>query len=142
MRGKLRSRIEDPGIDQPGQDIVEVIGERMTGRDLFADLIKSKAVIDLLQKKITAVVRFLIAHFQELDRREADDDGLPFLILPTVQFIDILLCPDIGIPTTGFRADLFQVSKLFDRDGRNGTVFFADAFLNIKRCRVFRFTHS
>lgn len=53
----------------------------MTERDIPANLIQSKLIINLLEKKISAMKEPLFALFQELGGGIPDQDLLVFLIL-------------------------------------------------------------
>ena len=52
----------------------------MSGANCFAEIVKSKAVINLLQEEISAVKRFLDILLQKFGRRVTYDNFLLFFI--------------------------------------------------------------
>ena len=79
----------------------------MSGANCFAEIVKSKAVINLLQEEISAVKRFLDILLQKFGRRVTYDNFLLFFIFLAVEFIHVFLGPYIRISPPGFCTDLF-----------------------------------
>ncbi len=52
---ELGCRVEDPCVDQPGKDGVEVVAEAMPGADHGTDPVQAEFVIDLLEEEVAAV---------------------------------------------------------------------------------------
>jgi hypothetical protein len=100
--------------------------------NVFAYLIETKAVIDLLREKVPAVIRFLLPFFYEFRGGIAYYDFFLFFVFPAIKLINIFLGPNIRIFSTGLSTDLFKITNFFNGDRCCPTPFFADAFSTIK----------
>ena len=52
-------REKDSPIKKPGKDTVEVVCKPVSGSNIGTDLVESQLVIELLQKKVTAIEKAL-----------------------------------------------------------------------------------
>ena len=89
--GAFASRLQYPGIDQARQYGIQVILELMPAPDLPADAVESESVIDGLEEKVSAFIKFLAAIIQLSVSVERHKD------CPCLFFFFIVLCFQSGL---------------------------------------------
>ena len=80
--GALASRLQYPGVYEVGEDGIQVLLELMPFAYLSADLLEAKPIIDGLQEKIVAFIKFLAVIIQRPVDMKGNQDSpglLPFL---------------------------------------------------------------
>ena len=100
--GQLGGRVQDPCVQEPGEDAVQVEGEAVAIGDLLGDLVKPQFVIDLLQEQIPSVVKTLFVRSYELIWCIRHHDLSRIFFFFSVELFDVFLGPLNGIPTVQF----------------------------------------
>ena len=88
--GAFASRLQYPGIDQIRQYGIQVILEFMSVPDFSADPVESKSVIDGLEEKVSALIKFLAVIIQLSVSVERHKDS------PCLFFFFVVFCLQPG----------------------------------------------
>ena len=115
-RGPFGVGIEDAGVDEAGEDPVQVIPESVPFRDVAADPVDPQLIIDILQEKVAGIEASLLSLLDQLRLGEPLDDFLLSFLLPAVKFLDVFPGPGIGIRPAGLLPDGIEVAELLYRD--------------------------
>ena len=141
--GAFASRLQYPGIDQVRQYGIQVILELMPVPDLAADPVESESVIDGLEEKVSAFIKFLAAIIQLSVSVERHKDRLCLF------FSFIVFCFQSGllprplhhaVPVSAERFGKFlEGAKFPDSFGSASAIAVYVGLGYIKGFRIFRF---